>query len=125
MKRSELFFSAIQVPVDYAMILIAGITAFLIRDIPQIIALKPKLYDFPFEDYIQLVAIVAPFFLLIYALEGLYDIRVTRKFWKEALKVFFATSIGLVIIIVIIFIFLWPHETRVENYQHACTCKLC
>ncbi|HEX7586219.1 MAG TPA: sugar transferase, partial [Patescibacteria group bacterium] len=48
--------------------------------------------------------IVAPIFILIYAIQGLYAIRTTRKFWKEALKVFFATSIGLVVIIVAIFL---------------------
>lgn len=104
MKRSELFFSAIQVPVDFLMIVLAAISAFSIRNIPQILALKPKLYNYPLEDYIKIVLMVAPLFILIYALEGLYDIRVTRKFWKEAVKVFTATSIALVIIIVAIFL---------------------
>ncbi len=104
MKRSELFFSAIQVPVDFAMIVLATISAFAIRDIPQILALKPKLYAFPFESYIKIVLIVVPFFILIYAIGGLYDIRVTRKFWRESARVFAATSITLVIIIVAIFL---------------------
>lgn len=104
MKKSELFFSALQVPVDFAMIILAAITAFAIRDIPQILALKPKLYDFPFESYIKIVLLVAPFFILIYALQGLYDIRSTRKFWKEMSKIFVATSVGLVVIIVAIFL---------------------
>lgn len=104
MKKSELFFSAIQVPVDFAMIILAGITAFVVRDIPQIIALQPKLYKFPFESYLEILFMVAPLFLIIYAIEGLYSIRATRKFWKEAVKVFTATSIGLVIIIVTIFL---------------------
>jgi len=104
MKRSELFFSAIQVPADFAMIILAAITAFAIRDVPQILALKPKLYSFLFEDYMKIVLIIAPLFLIIYALEGLYDIRATRKFWQETLKVFTATSISLVIIIVAIFL---------------------
>lgn len=47
---------------------------------------------------------IAPVFLFVYAINGLYDIRSTRKFWKETLKVFNATSIGLVIIIVTIFL---------------------
>ncbi len=104
MKKSELFFSAIQVPADFLMIVLAAVSAFLIRDIPQILALKAKLYDFPFESYMKIILIVAPFFILIYAMEGLYDIRATRKFWKDALKVFAATSIGLFIIIVAIFL---------------------
>lgn len=104
MKRSELFFSAIQVPVDFVMIFLAAISAFAIRDIPQVLAQLPKLYQLSLESYIKIVLIVTPLFVLIYAIEGLYDIRATRKFWQEAMKVFKGTSIALVIIIVAIFL---------------------
>lgn len=104
MKKSELFFSFIQVPVDFLMILLAAMTAFAIRNVPEILALKPKLYNFPFDQYLKVLLLVAPFFILIYAIEGLYAIRVTRKFWQETKSVFIATSVGLVIIIVTIFL---------------------
>lgn len=104
MKKSELFFSAIQVPVDFLMIILAAVTAFMVRDVPQILALKPKLYDFAFEDYMRIVLMVAPLFILIYAVEGLYNIRATRKIWQEILHIFNATSIGLMVIIVAIFL---------------------
>lgn len=104
MKRSELFFSAIQVPVDFFMIVLAAFTAFYIRNIPELFVGRPKLYNYPLEAYLKIVLVVAPIFILIYALEGLYNIKVTRKFWKETLKIFNATSIGLVIIIVAIFL---------------------
>lgn len=103
-KRSELFFSAIQVPVDAAMILLAALSAFSIRNIPEIIALKPKLYTFDFHSYLSIIFIITPLALIVYAIEGLYNIKVTRKFWHEAIKVFSATSIALVIIIVTIFL---------------------
>lgn len=99
-----MFFSAIQVPVDFVMIVLAAITAFIIRNIPEILTLQPKLYTFPFHTFIKIVLVIVPIFILIYATEGLYDIRVTRKFWKEMLKVFNATSIGLMVIIVAIFL---------------------
>jgi len=104
MKRSELFFSFIQVPVDFAMIVLAAVSAFAIRDIPQVLAQLPKLYKFPFESYMKMILIVVPFFIAIYALEGLYDIRATRRFSQELRKIFTATSIGLVVIIVAIFL---------------------
>lgn len=103
-KKSELFFSAVQVPMDALMIMLAALSAFAIRNIPEILALKPKLYNFPFEDYMRVILIILPLFILIYALEGLYNIQVTRKFWQETLKVFSATSIALVVIIVTIFL---------------------
>jgi exopolysaccharide biosynthesis polyprenyl glycosylphosphotransferase len=104
MKRSELFFSAIQVPVDYLMVVLAALTAFAIRDIPQVLSALPKLYNISFDKYLEMTLMVAPIFLFVYAVEGLYDIRATRKFWQEAFKVFSATSLGLVIIIVAIFL---------------------
>lgn len=103
-KRSELFFSAIQVPFDAIMIVLAALSAFAIRNVPEVLALQPKLYSFPLKNYLVAVLFVVPLFILVYALEGLYDLRVTRKFWKEVLKVFSATSIGLVVIIVAIFL---------------------
>jgi len=103
-KKSELFFSALQVPVDFCMIVLAALTAYSIRNVPEILALKPKLYEFPLDVYLKIVLFVAPLFILIYAVEGLYKIKSTRKFWQEVLKVFLATSIGLVAIIVAIFL---------------------
>jgi len=104
MKKSELFFSAIQIPIDFIMIVLAAISAFVIRNIPQIITLKPKLYEFPFSDYMKIILIVAPIFILVFALEGLYKIKATRKYWHEIFKVFVATSVVLVIIIITIFL---------------------
>ena len=89
---------------DFFALLLAAVTAFTIRDIPQILILKPKLYDFPFQDYIKIVLIVIPIFILIYSLEGLYKIRATRKFWKEVLRIVTATSLGFLFIIVAIFL---------------------
>jgi len=103
-KRSELLFSAFQIPMDMIMIFLAALSAFMIRNIPQIISLQPKLYSFSLKKYAIVVLIVMPLFILVYALEGLYDLKVTRKFWKEITKVFSATSIGLVVIIVAIFL---------------------
>ncbi len=103
-KRSELFFSAIQVPMDGAMILLAALSAFSIRNIPEILALKPKLYNFPLDSYLHAVFLITPLAIIVYAIEGLYNIKVTRKFWQEAVSVFLATSVALVVIIVTIFL---------------------
>jgi exopolysaccharide biosynthesis polyprenyl glycosylphosphotransferase len=104
MKRSELFFSAVQVPVDYAMLVLASLTAFTIRDVPQVLSALPRLYQISFSAYFDGTLAIAGIFVLVYAIEGLYDIRATRKFWQESFRVFSATSLGLVLLIVIIFL---------------------
>ncbi|MEP7162544.1 MAG: sugar transferase [Candidatus Moraniibacteriota bacterium] len=104
MKRSEIYFSAIQVPVDFLMIVLAALSAYAVRDVPQILALRPKLYNILLLDFVQVILIITPFFILVYALEGLYTMRATRTFLSEAFKVFKATSLVLVFVIVTIFL---------------------
>ncbi|KKQ44308.1 MAG: hypothetical protein US63_C0029G0015 [Candidatus Moranbacteria bacterium GW2011_GWC2_37_8] len=103
-KRSELLFSAVQIPTDIAAIFLASLSAFAIRNIPEVLALKPKLYTFPIQSYLSVIMMVVPFIIFVYALEGLYNLKVTRKFWREARSVFVATSIVLVGVIAAIFL---------------------
>ncbi len=104
MKRSEIYFSAIQLPVDFIMIVLAALSAFAVRNVPQILALRPKLYNIDLVDFLQVTLAVAPLFLIVYAIEGLYTMRATRTPLSEAFKVFRATSLVLVLIIVTIFL---------------------
>jgi len=104
MKRSELFFSGLQVPVDYVMIALAASTAYWIRNLPEQYFFNQTLYEFSYGEFMAVGLIIIPLFLFIFALEGLYNIRTTRRFWKEAWRVFRALSIGLVIVIVAIFL---------------------
>lgn len=89
------------------MIVCAALSAFTIRDLPE----TRLFFDlgriggvFSFDEYFTITLLTAPFFLLIYAFEGLYDIRTTRKFWQEAYKVFSATSLALVVLIIAVFL---------------------
>ena len=104
MKKSELFFSALQVPVDYVMIIFAGIAVYVLRINPSIQEFRPVLYQFGLRQYAEMLLIVAAFFVAIYAIDGLYDIMATKRTLREVYRVFRATAIGLMIIIVGIFI---------------------
>ena len=104
LKRSEIFFSGIQLPVDAAMLFLASVTAFWIRNVPEVLEYRRVLYTFSFDEYLRVVAVVIPVFLAVFALEGLYATQVTRKPWEETVGVFKAIGIGLVLIIVTIFL---------------------
>ena len=86
------------------MIVLAALSAYAVRNVPQILALRPKLYNVDFFDFLQVTLIIAPLFLIVYAIEGLYTMRATRTPLSEAFKVFRATSLVLVLIIVTIFL---------------------
>jgi len=107
MKKSELFFSAVQVPLDAVAIFLAAITAFWLRDwnfVRETLELKTLINLVPFDEFIKIVLTAIPVFLLIFATQGLYDIRSTRKFWKESFRVFSATTIVLMLVVVAFFL---------------------
>lgn len=102
MKKSEIAFSVIQVFVDLLMIVIGAAFAFWLRGEPQVQELikKEGLYNFSFEQFMNIALIIAPLILIVYALEGLYNIRATRSFFKEAYSVFKATTVVLVLVMI-------------------------
>ncbi|HLC94999.1 MAG TPA: sugar transferase, partial [Patescibacteria group bacterium] len=104
MKRSEIFFSSIQVPVDFIMILLAAATAYFLRGMPQFQAYVSRVFNLSFEDYIRFALTVAPFFLIILAIEGLYSMRATRRFWHEVYGVTKSITFGLIILIIAVFL---------------------
>jgi exopolysaccharide biosynthesis polyprenyl glycosylphosphotransferase len=86
------------------MIALAATTAFWIRNVPELIVFNNRLYEFSYGEFMQVVLLIIPMLLFIFALEGLYAIRATRRFFREAWLVFRALSVGLVIVIIAIFL---------------------
>jgi exopolysaccharide biosynthesis polyprenyl glycosylphosphotransferase len=103
MKRSELFFSFLLVPLDYAMIVLAGITAYFLRYSDLFKNLRPVIFNLKFESYLNVVLLVGIFWLVIFALAGLYNIKGARRLINEIYRVVLACSTGLMLIVVLIF----------------------
>ena len=105
LKKSELILSVLLVPVDYLMLVVAGLTAYGLRTriiadfIPVQFAAR-----LPFEKYLLIVLVVASVFILMYAISGLYALRATRRFIEEFTRVAIASSAGLMAVIIYIFL---------------------
>jgi len=112
MKRSELFFGAILVPLDFAALLLAGAVAYYVRISDRIQAIRPAVFelDLPFVDYMQLAAIVAAVVVAIFALERMYSLRSTRRPLWELTRIFYGISIGSMVVIFYAFL-------RAEQFQ--------
>jgi exopolysaccharide biosynthesis polyprenyl glycosylphosphotransferase len=104
MKRSEVFFSTAQVPLDFIMILLAATTAYFLRSLPAFEGYVSRVFNLNFTDYIWSVAYLALVCIIIFAFEGLYRMRVTRRFWPEFYQVGKATGLALIILIIVIFL---------------------
>jgi exopolysaccharide biosynthesis polyprenyl glycosylphosphotransferase len=103
MKKTELFFSTLFIPVDFAMIILAGISAYYLRFSDWTISLRPVIFNLPFSDYIKSLILIAVLWLVIFALSGLYQIKSARKLAQELKRVFLACSTGLAIVAILIF----------------------
>ena len=105
MKKADLFFNVIRLPVDFAMLLAAGLATYLLRT--EILAtFRPVLFEFnlPLVKYIYLVLIVSFIFLLAYAASGLYSMKTRMKRFEEFLKILVASSAAILAVIIYIFL---------------------
>jgi len=104
MKRSELFFSILLVPLDFLSLLLAAYVAHRIRFLAIVEEIRPVLYDIPTVTYLRSVIWIIIIWLIIFAVAGLYNRRVTDTWLSEFGRIFFACSTGLVFIIVAVFL---------------------
>jgi len=105
MKKSELLFNSFLVPLDYLMIVAATLSVYLLRFyFNPIVESYPLLYSLPFNEYLVIVLVSAVIVVAVYAIEGLYSMKVTRSLLKEFIKIFTASSTALVIFIIIAFL---------------------
>lgn len=99
MKRSELIFTFLLVPIDALMLIISFVVAYYLRKY------QGEIVEFwPFADYIRFVLTVLPFWIIIFALEGLYDIKRPRSSFSEFARVFLAVSSGIMLVVAWIFL---------------------
>ncbi len=103
MKKSELIFSAVLVPIDYVMILVAGLAAYYLRFETALTEIRPVFYEMNLVNFSLLLLIVGAVFVLVFALSGLYSIKGTRRAADEYARVFVACSAAFMLLLVIIF----------------------
>lgn len=103
MKKSELVISSLTLPLDYLMLVLAGIIAYWIRYLPWFQEIRPIIFNLPFRDYLIWVIFIAIFWLVIFAVAGLYVIGGSKRLMNEASKIFLGCSTGMLAVILGLF----------------------
>jgi exopolysaccharide biosynthesis polyprenyl glycosylphosphotransferase len=103
MKKTELIFTFLLIPVDYIMLLIAGLAAYFLRYNTFLTDVRPVIFAIGLKEYLITVAVVALIWLPMFALAGMYSIRTTRRLIHEFNRVVIGCSMGLVLIVLFIF----------------------
>lgn len=102
MKKFELAFAAILIPLDYLSLLLAGTLAYLLRFESFVTEIRPVIFELDYSAFFRILAGVALSWLAIYALAGLY---VTKRLSLASIigKVFMASGAATLLIVIAFF----------------------
>lgn len=99
MKRSELFIAFSLVPLDALAIFAAFVLAYFTRIQSDLV------FVWDFSEYVRFILLLIPFWILIFALQGIYKINTLKRGALDDLQnVFFATSSGIMLVVAYIFL---------------------
>lgn len=103
MQKIRLLFTALLVPVDFLMLVSAGLAAYWLRFTTPLTEVLPVIYEIPFKEYFQILIGVAFLWIFIFAIGGLYTIKIDRRFFPELGRIILSCSAGIMAIIVVMF----------------------
>lgn len=83
MRRLDLFFTFLPLPFDYLALIGAGVLSYASRFWPIFTKIRPVVFDLTLQQFLPLIFAVAGFWLIIFAVSGLY--RVERPTWPQEL----------------------------------------
>lgn len=95
MKRSEIILMFIQVPLDFLLLLAAGLSAYFLRFSEFVTSWRPVLFSIPLGNFINVLVSVAFGWVIIFTLTGLYRPDSNRKLLPDLTSVVLACSTGL------------------------------
>lgn len=103
MKKTELFFSTLFIPVDFVILVLAGISAYSLRFSSFTVGIRPIIFNLPFTAFFHSLLLIAILWLLIFALAGLYRVKSARKMAQELAIIFLGCSTGLALVAILVF----------------------
>ncbi|PIR03497.1 MAG: hypothetical protein COV59_04865 [Candidatus Magasanikbacteria bacterium CG11_big_fil_rev_8_21_14_0_20_39_34] len=98
MKKTQVFFMVVQLPLDFLMLLLASISAYYLRFSPWAISLKPVLFEMSIARFVHVIIPVIFLWLFVFALSGLYSTDPNRKFGTDMVRIFVASLAGLAVV---------------------------
>src|SRR3989339_172240 len=101
-KKSELVFTAIKIPLDYALLVLSGVLAYLIRINENITQYRQVEFNIDLNEIFTTSLLLSVVWLLFFAMAGLYKFR-RLKITDELGKIILACSTGMSAIIIYMF----------------------
>lgn len=102
MKKAELAFAVMQIPLDYLGVIGAAFATYYLRLHTDLAGEDPVLFDF--AQYSWVVLMVGLVWLLFFAMAGMYNMRRSQRLVDEFYRTFMGVSVGTMAIIIFIFL---------------------
>jgi exopolysaccharide biosynthesis polyprenyl glycosylphosphotransferase len=112
MKRFELIFTFLQLPLDYFLLVLAGLTAYSWRFSKFVTNLRPVMFGIKWENYVAITLLVSLIWIVIFIFSGIYSINPNRKLAKDIAKIIMACSTGFSAITMYTFFTLQRFDSR-------------
>lgn len=106
MKKANFIVNIALVPIDFAIVFLAALSAYFLRFSESIAEIRPVFFEMPVNEFVSLAFKVAFLGVLVFAFSGFYAMR-DKKLAKELPKIFNGVSTLGIIIILAIF---WQRE---------------
>lgn len=101
MKKIDLFFAFILLPVDFAMIIAAFVFAYYLRIDLEVV---PAFSDIGLREYLRYSLYLMPAWIALLALNGLYNIRSKNGLLRELYQITVSSSTAMIILIMSLFL---------------------
>ncbi len=102
LRRIDLTFTALLLPLDVLAFFAAGIGGYLLRYSRFVTEVRPILQNVPLTAYLQTTSIFVGVWVVLFGLAGLYSTR-PRKAWNEVGRIALACTAGTMILIATVF----------------------
>jgi exopolysaccharide biosynthesis polyprenyl glycosylphosphotransferase len=100
MKKSQLFLSVVMLPLDFLVIILAGLSAYALRFNLDYL---PVVFQVPWDKYLPSVLVTATVWIVLFLFSGLYAFDQSRKLRQQLKRVLIGCSLGFVVITIYIF----------------------
>lgn len=99
MRRSDVFFLLILLPLDFLAVFLSLIVSYALRN------LLTEAYIQPFSLFVKLAILISSFWVFGFIVAGLYSFELKRISWEEFFGIILGTGVGITITSAAIFIF--------------------
>lgn len=98
MKRFEILFMVLQLPLDFLLLLLAGGSAYSLRFSDWAVSYKPVLFSLSLTEYMLQVGAAALLWVIIFALTGLYTPDPNRRFARDVRRILLSSFVAIAVI---------------------------